>query len=141
MINEWLQLKHVYDQIDPEEQDECTGRSILRDTKDLINQIHNLTEPIINLAIQSPLTIQEVPEHILSKVQELEMRGYINAHNYELLPVYKVFFEIGTTGIANGDIICNIPNISRRISWFQAGKPTPKEWFERWGLTPPEETD
>ncbi|MFA5967397.1 MAG: hypothetical protein WC805_02690 [Patescibacteria group bacterium] len=130
-IDEWLLLKHIYDQINPDKQDENTGRSILADTKNLINQMHDLINPIIEQIIHDPLVIREIPEYLLEKIGELEMRGMANLRKYGLLPIVVLYYEIGVTG--------TIGKPGNRVDWFKAGKPTPKEWFERWGLTPPEE--
>ena len=122
IIEGWMVIKTIYDKINPDEQNENTGRIILEQTKDLINRFHQLFMEAATSALYDPAMPPNIPEELF----KLRKQIFENAIIYGNLPAVKTYEEVGRIGTLDDT------HVKTRDEWFRAGKPTNTEWFKKW---------
>lgn len=120
VIKSWMVIKSIYDKINPSEQDENTGKTILEVTKQLVNSFHALFIPVTQQLLKNP----ESPIAIPSELFQLRNSILENAYLYGDLPAVKAYDGVGTIDM--------IPDTIGGDEWFRTGKPTRPEWFKKW---------
>ena len=121
IVEGWIVIKNIYDGIILDEQDENTGRLILQENKALINKFHILFMQAVEAVLENP----ESPPNIPKELFDLRSRILENAIKYGGLPAVRTYNEVGREGTLG-------TSVKTRDQWFDAGKPTNKEWFEKW---------
>jgi DNA repair exonuclease SbcCD nuclease subunit len=115
-------IKSLYDKIDIEIQNKDTGKEILRENKEILSDYYTLYNQTLQKAKMSLGKNFIIPEELSKMAQKI----LENSIKYGNLPAIMTYENIGRIG--------TIPKNMTRDEWFRNGKPTPKEWFEKWSF-------
>ena len=116
VISYWRVFKKIYDEIDLDEQDGNTGKGVLAENKELIDEYHRLFMPVAEKALAHLGADLEIP----SELPDLKRRIWQNMTKYQQLPAVRAYDR----AYASGKI--DVSSGMTRSQWFKAGKPRRK---------------